>query len=59
VTLSKGCCTCKEKSLGSHRIEAWMDLSGGLGFLEKNDFSAPGMGSYFVYHLTCGLVTFF
>jgi len=33
VTLSKGCCTWEEKSLGSHRIEGWMGLSGGLGFL--------------------------
>ena len=41
VTLSKGCCTCEEKSLGSHRIEGWMGLSGGLGFLEKRKMTFP------------------
>ena len=41
VTLSKGCCTCEEKSLGSHRIEGCMGLNGGLCILENRKITFP------------------
>jgi hypothetical protein len=41
VKLSKGRCTCREKSLESHQIVGWMGTSGGLGVLEKREMTFP------------------